>query len=489
MPNALSRKNVWAAMPDGVRGAVGGLLGALPHTWLLGRRFRQTLAFAQDAQWWPAERAVAYQLEMMRRLCTAAVAGSQYYRRMFASVGADPRDLTSLEAVQRLPMIDRHTISNHLDAMRIEGSRWRQIDAVSTGGTGGSPLHFYIGAGRSAIEYAYLCAGWMRAGFRPGMPLAVFRGRLVPPDARGLRHSYDSILRHHYYSGFHLDDRNIERYLTHVESLGPCYLHVYPSSAGALSRYIRRSGRRPPANVRGILSESEILYPNQRVLIENTFGRACFSSYGQTEKVVAATGCEGSTLYHVWPTYGLFELIDDYGRPVTTPGQRGEIVGTSFINDVVPFIRYRTGDFATYVSHRCNTCGREQPILAEILGHRTQECLVAGDGTRVSWTAINVHDDTFARVQQFQFVQRVPGQAELQVVPGIGYTDADGERIGTRLRRILDGLVTVEITPVDAIRLSPVGKAIFVDQRIEGVTRESEHNDLTEESMIPRQAS
>ena len=42
-------------------------------------------------------------------------------------------------------------------------------------------------------------------------------------------------------------------------------------------------------------------------LIEGAFERRCLSSYGQTEKVVMASGCEGSTDYHVWPTYGIFD--------------------------------------------------------------------------------------------------------------------------------------------------------------------------------------
>ncbi len=38
------------------------------------------------------------------------------------------------------------------------------------------------------------------------------------------------ILRHHYYSSFHLSDENMERYLRHIASIGSCFLHVYPSN-------------------------------------------------------------------------------------------------------------------------------------------------------------------------------------------------------------------------------------------------------------------
>jgi hypothetical protein len=91
--------------------------------------------------------------------------------------------------------------------------------------------------------------------------MAVLRGRVVPPDRDGLRHEYDPLLRHPYYSSFDLSDANIARYLEHIASSGSCFLHVYPSSVAALACFCRRAGLRPPANIRGIIAESEIVYP------------------------------------------------------------------------------------------------------------------------------------------------------------------------------------------------------------------------------------
>jgi phenylacetate-CoA ligase len=341
-----------------------------------------------------------------------------------------------------------------------------QVDYVSTGGTSGAPLQFYIGADRSSVEYAYLIASWQRAGYRPGVPLAVFRGRIVPPDASGLRHEYDRLLKHHYYSNFHMTDGQMQRYLGHVGDIGPCFLHVYPSAIEALARFVVRAGISAPRNIRGIIAESEIVYPEQRALAESVFGCRYFSSYGMTEKVVAAAECESSSHYHVWPTYGYFELLDESGAPVRTPGDRGEIVGTGYINSVVPFIRYRTGDYATYVAHRCEGCGREHPVIKDIRGHRVQESLVASDGALISWTSLNMHDDTFERVLRFQFVQVVPGKAHLKVIPGVGFGAADGERIQRNLGLKLDGRLEFVIETVDSIELSRTGKVIYVDQRV-----------------------
>ena len=340
------------------------------------------------------------------------------------------------------------------------------MDRISTGGTGGKPLDFYINADRSAIEYAYLIASWARIGYTPDIATVVFRGRVVPPDRTGLRHEYDPLLRHHYYSTFHMNDANMRRYVEHISSVGPCFAHVYPSSVSALARFVDRFNLVPPRNIRGVIAESEIVNPGQRQAVEKVFGCRYFSCYGHSEKLVLAAECEHSTDYHVWPTYGYFELLDDAGHAVTEPGRRGEIVGTGFINTVMPFIRYRTGDRAEYVGERCEACGRNHTMIRDIRGHRTQEMLVLSDGSQVSWTALNMHDDTFRNVRQFQFRQEAIGGATLKIVPVDGFSDTDRNHILEQLEKKLDGRLTLSIELVESIPLTGRGKAVYVEQRI-----------------------
>lgn len=466
MKVSFSRKNLWEKAPPVVKAVVGRGLSAVPLSWLLGRRFRAQRRFLRQADRWSAEQAGAYQLQRLREICRLAEDGSSFYRAHFAAAGFRAGDLHDLGNLDRLPTIDRDTVIANAEAMCALPPAGRDVDFVSTGGTSGRPLRFWQQAGRSAVEYAFLVTSWQRAGFSLGMPMAVLRGRVVEPDRRGLRHQYDPLLRHHYYSAFHLTDENIARYLDHIATIGPCFLHVYPSSAAALGRFCRRHDRRPPGNIRGIIAESEIVYPEQRRLVEEVFGCRYFSCYGHTEKLVMAAECEHSQDYHVWPAYGHFELLDEQGRTVATPGQRGEIVATGFMNAVMPFIRYRTGDWATYVGDRCEGCGRQQPIIREIRGHRTQESLIASDGAAISWTALNMHDDTFDRVRQFQFRQDQPGRAVLRLVTADGFDDACRKRIQSNLGRKFDGRLSFTIELAPSIPLSSRGKAIYVDQRI-----------------------
>ncbi len=463
---ARSRKNIWEATPPALRRVIGRPLGVLGPTVLLGSRFRKVRAFVEESQWWDLERIRAYQTDQLRRICTRAWQRSPFYRDWFRKAGFDPRDLRQPEDLRALPPIDRETVRAHLAEMCTVDPATSNVDFVSTGGTGGQPLHFYIGADRSSVEYAYLVASWERVGFRLGSTMAVLRGRVVPPGRDGLRCEYDPLLRHWYYSTFHMDDQDMRRYVEHMRRIGPCFLHVYPSTAAILARFIRRSGLAAPDNIRAVIAESEIVYPDQRRLVEEVFGVRYFACYGHTEKLVAAAECEHCSDYHVWPTYGYFELLDAAGRPVTTPGQRGEIVGTGFINTVMPFIRYRTGDWATYVADRCNACGRNHVLIRDIRGHRTQEMLVAHDGSLVPWTALNMHDDTFVHVLRFQFYQERPGYAVLRVVPAESFTDADARRILERLGRKLAGRVELELERVPEIETTPRGKAAYVIQKL-----------------------
>lgn len=467
MKKALSKRNLWDKTPLLLKSTLGAGLGLFPPKWLLGKSFRENCKFICNAQWWSAEQAREYQLNELRKILKLAYESTKFYRHMFDSVGFRPGDINTLDNMNRLPTIDKQVVIENLLDMCTKSVRDSDVDFGSTGGTSGTPLHFYMSASRSRVEYAYLTISWKRIGYTLGMPMAVLRGRIVNPDRNGFRHEYDPILRHHYYSSFHMSEENMARYLEHIATIGPCFLHVYPSTVAALARFILRNGTHTPTNIRGIIAESEIVYPDQRELVEKVFGCRLFSCYGHSEKLVLATGCEHTNDYHVWPTYGYFELLDDQGRPVTSPGQRGEIVGTGFTNTVMPFIRYRTGDWATYVGDRCQTCGREHVIIRDICGHRTQEFLVTSDGTEISWTALNMHDDTFIHVRQFQFLQETPGQAVLRVVPADGFKEDDVVRINQKLGRKFAGQLDFTIEIVNNVDLTIRGKTMYVDQRIQ----------------------
>ena len=100
--------------------------------------------------------------------------------------------------------------------------------------------------------------------------------------------------------------------------------------------------------------------------------------------------------------------------------------------------------------------------LARVAGMRRQP----GCPEATVWTALNMHDDTFENVLRFQFMQEVPGRTTLMLMPSSGFSQADVIRIRKKLEAKLDGAITLSIEMVPSIRVSDVGKAIYVDQRL-----------------------
>jgi phenylacetate-CoA ligase len=394
----------------------------------------------------------------LREIIALAYEKTDFYRSAFNSVGFLPGDLRTVDDMGKLPTTDKKVVMDNIQRMLARSVKASDVDFVSTGGSSQSQLQFYMNANRSATEYAYLAATWARAGYKLGMPMAVFRGRVVQPDREGMHYEYDPIMRHNYYSSFHMTDADVRKYLESIGKLGPCWLHAYPSTACTLARSVLEQRQRGPENIRGVLLESENVYPDQEQIIEKAFDARILSSYGHTEKLVLAAQCEHTRDYHVWPTYGYLELLDEHGAPVRKVGDVGEIVGTGFINDVMPFIRYRTGDWATYGGERCDVCGRDHTILKDINGRDSRNGLIARDGSVISLSAMIVHDDTFRNVREYQFHQSEPGKATLCVVPAVPLDGNEQQRILIAIGGRLQEQIKIDISVRTALAKTARGK-------------------------------
>ena len=117
MKQALSRKNLWNALPRPVKASVGLALRAVPLTTLFGARFRAHLRLARAAQRWTAVQSRAHQLEKLRWICALAYERTLFYRRLFDDAGFDPQALRLPEELRGLPTIDKHTVRAHLAEM------------------------------------------------------------------------------------------------------------------------------------------------------------------------------------------------------------------------------------------------------------------------------------------------------------------------------------------------------------------------------------
>ena len=187
---------------------------------------------------------------------------------------------------------------------------------------------------------------WDRVGYRFTDLCVVLRGYIVGSAKDSIYWEKTLFGRWLLMSSHLMTGETLPAYIDRSRRFIPRCIQGYPSTVVILARYMRELGIEPFPTVRAILCGAENLYPWQRDLLTEAFGCRVFSWYGNSEQTVLAGECEESTRYHIFPEYGIVELIGQDGQPVEEPGAMGEVVSTNLTNYICPLIRYRTMDVA-----------------------------------------------------------------------------------------------------------------------------------------------
>jgi phenylacetate-CoA ligase len=425
--------------------------------------YKKTYALLQQSRWWSREELAAYQAAALSRLLDHAYANVPYYRRVFDDRGLVPGDIQTPADLRLLPVLTREDLQTHLPDLKARNYPDAAFEYVTTGGSTGIPVGFYYEKGASrAREWAFMKTQWDRVGYRFGDKCVVLRGYIVGSARDAVYWKKTLFGRWLLMSSHHMTEETLPAYISEIRRFKPRFIQSYPSTAALLARYMIEHGVDSFPTVRAVLCGSENLYPWQRSLLEEAFGCRVFSWYGNSEQTVLAGECEESTHYHIFPEYGIVELIGRDGRPVTNPGEMGEVVATNLTNYVCPLIRYRTMDLATAAQGPC-TCGRHYPLLEHVEG-RLHEFIVTKDRRLISMTAVNMHSDVFDNVVQFQFYQEKVGEVLLRIVRKPGYTDRDTDYILSELEKKFEGDVDVTVHFVTKIPRTRRGKYRFLIQ-------------------------
>ncbi len=436
------------------------VLSVVPPRWRQGGTYWQWRHFLEQAQYWPSTRIETWQLDRLRNIVRHAIDHTEGYRELYRTAGLTADDLRSLTDLRHFPCTTKTLLQDNLEAFSVRRSGRLY---VTTGGSTGIPFGFYETDHNRQIENAFMHAAWSEVGWRLGLWSAVLRGGFVgAPNRTWKRQPYARELS---LSSYFLTSNLLGAYVEALRRYKPPVLQAYPSSLNVLCDLLRESGQAGAVHFDLILLGSENVYNWQLAKAQASFPQSrIFAWYGHAEKAILAPWCAQREEYHVWPYYGLAEIVESDGSQTPVEGE-GELVGTSFHNFVTPFIRYRTLDRAIRGAERCDLCGRDFQLLNHITG-RAHEMIVTGTGRFISMTAINMHDDIFDLIRQFQFVQEHSGKVIFQYVPKRGLTEGETETMMARLMLKLGNDVQLTLASVSEIPRAPSGKYRFLDQRL-----------------------
>ncbi|WP_346434881.1 phenylacetate--CoA ligase family protein [uncultured Methanoculleus sp.] len=429
------------------------------------RTYRETYALLQQSQWWSREELMAYQIRTLSRLLNHAYENVPYYRRVFQERNLVPGDIQTLDDLTLLPFLTKEIVQANLPDLKARNYPESAFEYVRTSGSTGIPMGFYYEKGTSrAHEWAFMKTQWDRVGYRFTDRCVVLRGYIVGSPKEEIFWKKTLCGRWLLMSSHHMTEETMPAYIDRIRKFRPRFIQGYPSTAVILARYMLDHKIKPFPNVKAVLCGSESLYPWQRNLLTEAFGCRVFSWYGNSEQTVLAGECEESSRYHIFPEYGIVELIGRDGRPVEGPGAMGEVVATNLTNFVCPLIRYRTMDVAVASENRCS-CGRAYPLLEKVEG-RLQEFIVTRSGHLISVTPINYESGAFENIRQFQMYQEEVGELIMKVVRKPTYTEEDTRQLTKELQWQLGDEVNVHVHFVDEIPRTMGGKFRYLIQKL-----------------------
>lgn len=323
-----------------------------------------------------------------------AAANVPYYRELFRRLGFDANDVEDLDALVPLPPLTRDIVARQGGAMHAErmsdgqeASGW----SYSSGSTG-NPVH--VPRTRESRRWVLLLYQRQLRWYRhdPRGLMACIRPAdhiRIPPDNRPIANG-ETVQRdrwpglgNYYATGPFLAfsiSNSMDAKSDWLYRHCPAYLLTMTSELEHQALACRRRG--PWPGLKGFRAVGEKLTAGMEKRIDETFSVPVDISYGLDELGWVATRCREGMRYHVHSERCIVEIVGDDGTPCG-PGETGRVLVTLLDNEIMPLIRYATGDIARTVTGEC-PCGRTLPAFEDVVGRvrEVQSMTTAADTAR-----------------------------------------------------------------------------------------------------------
>lgn len=289
-----------------------------------------------------------YQLRKIRETINWAAANSPFYAALYKD-----RQINTWEDFRSLPFTTpQDTIEQGSEMVCVPQSSISRIVTMETSGTTGKPKRIYFTEQDQELTTDF---------FHNGMQLLVSAAdnvMILMPCKRpgsigdllkkGLQRLGAGVVPYGLPGGS--DDEEI---LALMEKERVTCAVALPTQLAALA------GKAGPFQIpmKTVLLSAEYVSQESRARIQEAWGCKVFEHYGMTEMGLGcAVSCPELEGCHMRETDLYLEIIDPETGGVLPDGQEGEVVFTTLTRKGMPFIRYRTGDWSSFLPEPC-PCG------------------------------------------------------------------------------------------------------------------------------------
>jgi phenylacetate-CoA ligase len=317
------------------------------------------------------------QLKRLKQTVRHAYKNIPFYKKSLSNLHLSPKDITSLNDIQKLPFTTREDLREHYPFGMLAVPKEQVVRLHTSSGTTGKPKAIFfskkdVDRAAELIARCLIMTGIKKDDVLQNMmTYGLFTGALV------MHYGAEKVGVLVIPAG----PGNTKRQIALMRDFKTTTLHVTPSYALYLASVIHSEGLDPKKDLflRRAYMGSEPYSEETREKIETSLGIDVYNSYGLSEMngPGVAFECMEKNGMHLWEDNFIMELIDpDTGEKVPE-GEKGELVLTTLYREAMPILRYRTRDIVTIIPDRCK-CGRTHRRISRIIGRSDDMIIIRG---------------------------------------------------------------------------------------------------------------
>ena len=434
------------------------MVSAYGYAWKqrrMGGLFAQEYVKAKERENFTQQQWLDYQDQQLKKIVLHAFEQVPYYSKAFKHLGINNHHIGTISSatIQQLPVLTKDILRSYGTSTLLSGIKEKKGTYFASSGSTGTPVQILFSQAMHQRWYALFesrVRNW--AGVSSSIPRGMIGGRRVLPKAANTPpfYRYNYFEKQVYFSAYHISKNNAVNYLQGLEQFGVQYMTGYAMSNFFLARLFKELNMQAP-EMKAVITSSEKLTPTMRTVFKEVYGCKTFDGWSGVEACGLITECAQGGL-HINPDAGLIEVLDDAMQPVSV-GTPGNVYCTGFLNYDQPLIRYAIGDQIILSDQTC-TCGRNMPLVQEILG-RIEDTIVGPDGRQM----VRFHSvfNGLQCVQQAQVIQEEPNHLLIKIVTDSRLNSIEETAIRKRIQSQL-GNIIIHIETVKEIPLNNNGK-------------------------------
>lgn len=394
---------------------------------------------------------VAFVALRQREIADYHLQNNPYYRQ-FAGTDA-------FQNWDNLPVMHKKDFQKPLAERLSRGFTTNSVYVNKTSGSSGDPFIFAKDKYSHALTWANIVQrfGWYGIDFNTSLQ-ARFYG--IPLDFIGntKERLKDFLSCRYRFPIFDLSDHVLENVLVAFRNKKFDYINGYTSSIVLFAKFLQTKNtvlKSVCPSLRVCVVTSEMLFDDDKLLLEKQFGIPVVNEYGASElDLIAFQNPDGN--WQVNSETLFVEILDDNDN-VLPYGQEGRVVITSLFNKAHPFIRYDIGDIGILDEKSTP----KKPILRKLIG-RTNDIAILPSGKKAPGltfyyvTKSIIEDD--GNVKEFVIKQTKIDTFDIEYVSAAALTTAQIQKMETAITTYLEKGLHFHFFRKDKLERSKSGK-------------------------------